>query len=293
MLFAKGLYSAVREWNLEQCTRELRVKCEMTDKVVDGSLNFFADDLCRKLLVLGGDALEARRLLHPSAAALAEVLGPERLLQNKAESETISSLRSVAENRKLARTGCFPGTVLTAARHLGGRQTWNATLKAELRYRRQAMLKNWRHLSKYWASSMPRRITRLILLVRIQTIGLSDIEALPISSRECEMIDANMCRWLRMLLKGAAAQFDDAKGHVVRWSNSRVLGECHVCAAEVELVARRTQWLHSMVHETQDHQHVVAVLWRQATLEHAPTLERKSTSGRLYVYLYLYLNKYI
>lgn len=274
ILFAKAFQPVITEWNLELAhdTRPFRVRCAFSARVVDGSLNLFADDICRKLPIITGTAAEATTLLAKNQAELDNRIRAVQLQQNHSKVIVVPALRSGRQNRILAEAGHVNGQVVPTARYLGARLAWNNNLRVELQFRVEAAAKNWYAYRRVLVSQAPRRLRRLMFLVMVQSSLLSGLEAFPLRDRHCKILDTQLCRRLRSMLRGQATDWE-GHNHPVTMSLRRLFSEWRVCPTRVELSARRIRWLQSMIRDREAHEHVIALIWGQAHCESKPTLD--------------------
>ena len=159
--------------------------------LVDGSLNCFADDLCRKLPVRDDLAETTIDLLHKNRTALDAELEQRGYTQNHNKNDTVASLRSYRQNKKLMGSN-IPGGVHPAARYLGAQQTWNAAANTEIGYRIMGMNQNWMRMQRLWFSKALARWRRLVFLVRIQSVALTGLEAVVPTEQALRMLDTKM-----------------------------------------------------------------------------------------------------
>lgn len=193
----------------------MRIKCGVTSGIVDASLSFFADDMAQ---------------LWHSSRSLDGHLAEGGYKQNMSKNEIVSSMRNGAANRGSAKAELL-GRRQVAARYLGGRQTWNNSMRVETQYRLRAKTSNWMFLNRYWTSGAPRRQKRLMFVVRVQTAALTGVDSLPLARRETLVLVGKMGKWLRAMVTGGAVsrgEEGEATDHDVAMNTKQVMAcWCH------------------------------------------------------------------
>lgn len=229
ILFAKAFQPVITPWNLElaQDTRPFRVRRAFTARVIDGSLNLFADEICRKLPIITGTAAEAT-----TQEELDCRIATVQLQQNHSKVMVVPALRSGRQNRILAEPGRVKRQVVPTARYLGARLAWNNNLWVELQFRVEAAVKNWYAYRRVLVSQAPRRLRRLMFLMIVQSSLLSGLEAFPLRDRHCKILDTQLSRRPRSMLRGQATVWE-GRSHPVTLSMRRLFfgmaGMSHSC----------------------------------------------------------------
>lgn len=258
--FLRVFKDTIARWNkmVYPYIRELVATCPFTAQKVDGSLACFADDIFRLLLV-PRSVLDILGLMQDISQWLDEELSEDGFKRNAGKTELVVNAHSPHTNKKVSaavKQGDFAGRAQQAARHLGGRYSWNGSNGYQIVFRFDAMRKGWWSMGSCWYQSMPYKVKRMLFMVKITAAACTGMESYPLTSAECRKFDSLVCTWLRRMLGGrayVAAAEDEAHGR--RWTHSEVLRHWKLCPMEVEMAARRLIWLRSMVIHREDHPH--------------------------------------
>lgn len=278
----------LQDWTLDmrEHSRHVTVVCAIFGVPVDGSVNTFADDIYRKLLVDLKGFVDSRCKEHmvDEAFELIEAenkLLDERLLeggfvQNLTKQEIVQKFRSRAIGRRFAMDARVAGRVRPAARHLGTHFVMSGAVAFERRLRLRALSRGWWSLGRVWTAPLPRTLRRMMFVATVQGEAHSVLEAVPWSRSDCHVIDVALCKRIRVFFQGEACD-KTTEGEVEvlykAMSNFQVLKRFRVCPTVLKLAVRRAGWLRGMVAQPAHHSHVIALIWGKAKFEQHDTID--------------------
>ena len=193
--FSRSFNRTISKWwqAVASISPSLKVVHPITNSVEEGGLNFFADDINTKHVVLDHSAETAAEICLQECSALNSFLSDGGWTQNVDKMELVTNIRAEHQNRvfpkilskkiedirsqmiaensqsavpvhdqdqidKLCMPRCLPH-----ARHLGCRFVWNCNNHPEVMCRDRSMIIAWKELGRFWFEKAPYQLKRTIL----------------------------------------------------------------------------------------------------------------------------------
>ena len=305
--FSRSFNRCVKKWwwACRHLTPVISITNPASNKIEDGGLTVFADDICSKRIIIDNEAsTAAAAVAMDECSTLDAFLTEGGWVQNIDKMEIVCNLRKEHQNR------AFPHTLashvaqlrenmhrdniesgenihdidrvaiprcMVHARYLGSRFVWNSNNHPEVVNRDRAMLIAWRELGKFWHEKMvPFKLKRAIFISKVIGAGLSGTLSFCLSKQQYGLLDRRMLGFLRTMLKGACHEVEEDGKHK-SWSDNQVLWYWKILPMWHEDAVRRIGWLKAMIMQPGEHSQVVAAVFGNLTVSHG-TAELMSSS---------------
>ena len=116
--------------------------------------------------------------------------------------------------------------VRPSARHLGGLFAWNGASHLEVQKRLFAINARWVELGTFLHSWVSFDTRRTVFLANVVGAALSDVISYTFTPHQFAILDTQLVKLLRNLLKGKAHSIDDGKHSAL--TNAQVLHRCGI-----------------------------------------------------------------